>query len=105
VDDPDDWYMSHWTRAIPAGYIDTLASGRNRIEDTGLAEYYDKLCAVTRGDLISLERLRTLWHMNTGRHDHLLTSYAQRVRAQSEEDKKREREEVPEKEQGRSSAR
>lgn len=68
----DDWRPGHLVHDIPAGYQDTLESGRNVIRDPGIAEYYEHLRLVTRDPLWDAERLRTIWRLNLGRYDHLL---------------------------------
>ena len=69
------WRIGHFTRAIPAGYVQTLATGRNQIQDPSLRAYYDKLSLVTRGPLLERERLRTIWGFQRGKYDHLLQGY------------------------------
>jgi arabinofuranosyltransferase len=69
--DPN-WLPGHFTRAIPAGYYETLATGVNVIEDKDLAAYYDKLSLVTRGPLLDPARLSAIWSLNTGRYAHLV---------------------------------
>jgi len=66
------WRIGHFTRAIPAGYVQTLATGQNQIRDPNLARYYDKLALVTRGRLFDGERLRTIWRFQRGEYDRLL---------------------------------
>lgn len=68
------WRVGHYVRRIPNGYLETLESGRNVIEDPGLAAYYDKLRIVTRGPLWSRERLATIVALNLGRYEHYLRS-------------------------------
>lgn len=58
----------HYTRVIPAGYLDTLLHGDNRIVDERLARYYDKLSLITRGDLWDMKRLSAIWNMTWGRY-------------------------------------
>lgn len=69
------WRIGHFERLIPAGYLETLASGENKICNEGLARYYDRLAAITRGPLFTAERLRTIWAMNTGQYDDFLAQY------------------------------
>lgn len=73
--DPD-WRIGHLLRIVPDGYIETLASGENRIEDENLAAYYDVLARVTRGDPFDVGRLVEAWKLNTGAYDHYLDAYA-----------------------------
>ncbi|MBM3123903.1 MAG: hypothetical protein FJZ87_02390 [Chloroflexi bacterium] len=70
--DPSQWRIGHFRHMIPDGYLETLESGENRITDPKIAEYYDKLTLLTRGDLWSRARLVAIWNLNTGRYDYLL---------------------------------
>ncbi len=56
-------------RPIPAGYVDTLATGENRIVDPDLARYYERLRIVTREPLFAPARLHTLVRLLLGRYD------------------------------------
>lgn len=47
----------HYERAIPAGYLRTLRTGHNGIDDPRLAHLYDRLARVTRGPLLDRARL------------------------------------------------
>ena len=69
------WRIGHFQRAIPAGYVKTLGGNTNAIRHPALAAYYDRLRLITRGDLFSRERLRTIIDMNLKRFDPLLQSY------------------------------
>ena len=60
-----NWRVGHFTRAIPDGYLETLASGKNRIADRQLAARYDNLSLITRGRLLDSTRLREIWKANT----------------------------------------
>ena len=59
-------------RAIPAGYVDTRATGENVIQDPKLARYYDKLAMIICGPIWSMERFETILLMNLGCFDHLI---------------------------------
>lgn len=67
-----NWIVGHFVRPIPEGYAETLASGRNLLKDPKLAQYYDKLLLITRGDLFGFNRLREIVKLNLGRYDHLI---------------------------------
>jgi len=69
------WRIGHFYRALPTGYMETLESGENVIEDECLAKYYDKLIIITRGDLFDANRIQEIWKMNTGQYDYLLDAY------------------------------
>ncbi len=66
------WRVGHFQRLIPKGYVETLQTGENQLDDKNLAEYYDKLALITRGKLWDLTRLVTIWNMNTGKYCHLI---------------------------------
>ena len=73
--DLEVWRIGHFRRDIPDGYLESLASGENEIVDPNLAQYYDKLSIVTRGDLFEWDRLVEIWNLNTGKYDYLLDAY------------------------------
>ena len=62
----------HLLRDIPAGYLETLESGTNRLADPDLAAYYDRLRQVISGPLWDVERISTTARLLFGRFDHLL---------------------------------
>jgi len=70
-----NWRAGHIVRDMPAGYNDTLISGRNMIKDPGLAKYYDKMRLITRGGIFGWERLKTIVGMNAGQYDYLIRRY------------------------------
>ena len=67
-----DWRPGHFEREMPEGYLQTLLSGSNSIEDPDLHLFYDKLSVITRGKLTSPQRLAEIWKMNTGQYDYLI---------------------------------
>jgi arabinofuranosyltransferase len=68
----DGWHMGHFERRLPRGYLTTLRTGKNWIENQDLAEYYDVLRTVTRGELFKLSRLREVVKLNLGCYSDLL---------------------------------
>ena len=70
----EKWRIGHFERDIPAGYIQSLRTGVNQIQNPNLAEYYEALALITRGPLFSRARLVAIWKMNTGQFDYLLES-------------------------------
>jgi arabinofuranosyltransferase len=46
----------------------------NLIKDKRLADFYDKLEIITRGELFDSGRLAEIWNMNTGKYDDLVDS-------------------------------
>ncbi len=73
----EKWRIGHFERAVPEGYLQTLRTGVNQIQNPNLAAYYDALALITRGPLFSRARLLAIWKMNTGQFDHLLTEPSQ----------------------------
>lgn len=76
--DPDTSTIGHFSRMIPPGYLETLASGKNQIADQSLALYYDKLSLIVRGELFDPKRLREIVNMNLGKYNYLIVEYTQR---------------------------
>jgi len=74
-----NWRIGHFARDVPVGYLQTLESGENKIENSDLAEYWDHLAVIVRGDLLSVERLVEIAKMNTGSYDHLIEKYLESV--------------------------
>jgi arabinofuranosyltransferase len=66
------WRIGHFDRVIPHGYLETLRSGENQIQDENLARYYDKLAFITRGRLFDPQRSVEILRFNVGRYDHLV---------------------------------
>lgn len=75
VDDPINWRIGHFYRSLPEGYLETLESGSMALRDPNLAEYYQKLMIVTRGNLFDANRLIEIWKLNTGAYQPLLEAY------------------------------
>jgi len=72
--------IGHFPRAIPAGYVETIATGTTHLADPDLAEYYNRLHLIISGPLWSGRRLVTLAQFLVGRYDHFLVSYVNRHR-------------------------
>ena len=72
------WRPGHIRREIPSGYLETLRGGRNDLEDPGLREFYDKIVVITRDNIWSAHRLKTIFQINTGKFDHLIEEYSKR---------------------------
>jgi arabinofuranosyltransferase len=73
-----NWRQGHLFKPEIPGYRETLISGKNEIKDPDIALYYDKIRLITRGDLWSWERFKTIVNMNLGRYNYLLKAYADR---------------------------
>lgn len=66
------WRIGHFYRPVPPGYVETLLTGQNHIQDKDLAAYYDQMRLVTRGNIFDPQRLLAIWRLNTGQLDYLL---------------------------------
>jgi arabinofuranosyltransferase len=64
----EPWRIGHFPRPIPTGYLETLTTGNNHIQDPCLGRLWDKLEVVTRGRLFEWERLKLIVHMNVYSH-------------------------------------
>lgn len=74
------WASGGALRIVPEGYLESLATGQNRIADPDLARYYDKLRIVTESEpLWTAERLRTILAFNLGEYDPWLQAYIERT--------------------------
>lgn len=73
------WRIGHFTRKIPSGYLETIASGENKIEDESLKKYYEKLSFVIKGDLFYSERWVEIININFGKYDYLIDDYEKKL--------------------------
>lgn len=69
------FYIGHFYRTIPAGYLDAVATGNMRKMDPSLARYYQQIKFITEGPLFSMERLKTIARFNLGAYDHWRNDY------------------------------
>ncbi len=67
-----NFYIGHFHRRIPEGYLSTLYSGKNQLEDENLARYYDQLRLLSHGPLFSPARWAAIWRINTRQLDGLV---------------------------------
>lgn len=54
------WAIAHFERVLPRGYLESVQQGKNLVEDKNLAELYDQVLLVTRGNLFDLNRWRAI---------------------------------------------
>ena len=59
-----DWAPGHFLRQVPDGYVETIATGRNRIANQEIGRYYERLELVTRGPLFGPGRLQSILVLN-----------------------------------------
>jgi arabinofuranosyltransferase len=69
------WRIGHVRRRIPEGYLESLASGENRIHHPGLRRYWAALRAIIRAPLSARERLELGVAFLAGRFDADLRDY------------------------------
>ena len=72
-----EWRIGHVPRRVPEGYVETISTGKNRLVDEGLREYYEDLLRIQRGDLWSSARLASIWRVLTGARRAGLDRFAQ----------------------------
>jgi len=73
------WRIGHFQREVPAGYAETLETGRNVIVDPGVAAFYDQLALITRGPLWTRNRWAAIARVNLGQSSYLLDGYRQHL--------------------------
>lgn len=73
------WLSGGVNRMVPAGYLASLQTGENRIEDPDLARYYEKLAILTQEEpLFSTARIKTIVAFNLGFYEPWLAAYKER---------------------------
>lgn len=56
-----DWRIGHFTRKIPEGYVESVESGQNVIQDPAIAQLYDDLEVITQGPIWNMDRFRKIF--------------------------------------------
>jgi len=74
----------HHLRKVPLGYRNSIMTGKNRLRDPDLREYYEVHLLVTRGELFDGDRLKAIIDLNMGRYDHHIANYAKRLKDRGE---------------------
>ena len=59
------WRIGHFVRELPAGYLASVADGRNHLVDPVQRALFDDLQKVIRGPLLAPGRLGAIWRLNT----------------------------------------
>lgn len=75
VEDIHSWRIGHFRHLIPDGYLETLSSDENLIQEPNLSQYYDKLSLVVRGDLWNWNRIIEIINFNIGRNQNLIDEF------------------------------
>lgn len=73
--DPGNWRIGHVLRRIPEGYLETIATGENRLVHPGLRRYHEALRTVVGGPVFAAERWRTIWALWRGAYDADLAAF------------------------------
>nr|WP_244288523.1 hypothetical protein [Leptospira dzoumogneensis] len=75
-----NWRVGHFTRNIPVGYLESVTSGQNRIQDPDLKVYYDRLKLLTESeDLFTKERFMEILRENSGGNRNLILNSGPRT--------------------------
>jgi len=61
-----DWRIGHFRRGVPTGYLETLQTGKNLIENPEISELYRSIKILTRDPIWSVQRFREIAKMNLG---------------------------------------
>jgi arabinofuranosyltransferase len=69
------WRIGHFNRSLPQGYFDTVNAGINKFADPMLGRYYEITKNITRGDLLSWERIKQIVARQLGNDRYLLSQY------------------------------
>ncbi|TGK03702.1 hypothetical protein EHO58_14965 [Leptospira selangorensis] len=75
-----NWRVGHFTRNIPLGYLESVTSGQNLIQDPNLKVYYDRLKLLTESeDLFTKERFMEILRENLGGNRNLIQNSGPRT--------------------------
>lgn len=73
--DKQYFYISHFRRDIPAGYMNALRTGSLEDMQPDLARYYQKLRLIISGNVWDAKRLKTILLFNLGYYDYWKEQY------------------------------
>ncbi len=59
-----EFWVSHFTRELPEGYVESRREKKNLIRDPLIRDYYDKILRVTTGPVFSMARVRDIVDLN-----------------------------------------
>ena len=66
IPDTNNWRIGHFRRALPEGYLESLATGKNEIHSPRISMLYDDLNVITRGKIWSADRFKAMVRVNLG---------------------------------------
>lgn len=72
--DAKNWRVGHYFRAVPAGYVASLQTGTNSLEDPQVRELYRVIKILTQDPIWSVERFKEIAKMNLGFYSNLIKS-------------------------------
>jgi arabinofuranosyltransferase len=75
VTNPASWRIGHFERRFPEGYLESLATGENKVRHAGLHRYYEALRLVVRAPVLDGARLRAVFDLLRGAYDGDLRAY------------------------------
>ncbi|MEQ1630914.1 MAG: hypothetical protein ABL997_00980 [Planctomycetota bacterium] len=77
VGDPQHWRIGHFGRFVPEGYLESMATGENRIVHPRLKVCYDAVRTIVDQDVpvFDKKRLSVLWQLWTGAFDDDFRAY------------------------------
>ncbi|HZN40733.1 MAG TPA: hypothetical protein VFD82_18150 [Planctomycetota bacterium] len=75
VFDPTTWRIGHFERRFPEGYLESLATGENKVRHAGLHRYYEAMRLVVRAPLFDGARLRAVFDLLRGAYDEDLRAF------------------------------
>jgi arabinofuranosyltransferase len=73
--------VGHYSRKVPAGYVESVRRQDNEIADPDLARYYNHLHLIVTGPIWDARRLQTVAAMLLGRYDDDVRKYRSRLTA------------------------
>ena len=66
------WRVGHYARYIPIGYEESVMGDKDNFVDKNVSEFYGHLMNITRGNIWSWKRFKTIVKINLGLYDYLL---------------------------------
>jgi arabinofuranosyltransferase len=72
-----EFWVSHFTRELPAGYVESRQAKKNLIHDPLIKGYFQKILNVTTGPVFSTSRFRDIYDLNVRMRD-----FQEQVKAQ-----------------------
>ena len=58
------WRIGHFNRRLPAGYVESVSTGRSALVDPEIAALYRDVKEVVAGPIWGVARMRSIWRLN-----------------------------------------